>query len=138
VNRHGVGCAGHTCGNPRLQQFVLEQGLRAGIPVPALEGFREAMERATHEAIDAGAGREEAFARQNDAQMAARLESVPMPARTMRALEGYVMNEERRDRAPRNEARATAPVSEYAGLWASLPVLALLVAWRWKHRATHR
>ena len=28
VNRHGVGCAEHTCGNPRLQKFVMEQGLR--------------------------------------------------------------------------------------------------------------
>ena len=62
VNRHGVGCAEHTCGNPRLQKYVMEQGLAAGIPVPALEGFQQAMEKATGQAIDPAAEREESFA----------------------------------------------------------------------------
>ena len=52
VNRHGVGCAEHTCGNPRLQQYVMERGLRAGIPVPNLEGFKREMEKATGQEID--------------------------------------------------------------------------------------
>jgi hypothetical protein len=43
VNRHGVGCAENTCGNPRLQKYVLDEGRKAGIPVPALDGFRKAM-----------------------------------------------------------------------------------------------
>ena len=54
VNRHGVGCAEHTCGNPRLQKYVMEQGLKAGIPVPALEGFKQAMEKATGQAHRSG------------------------------------------------------------------------------------
>ena len=55
VNRHGVGCAEHTCGNARLQKYVMEEGRKAGIPVPALEGFQKAMEKATGDAIDAAA-----------------------------------------------------------------------------------
>ena len=89
VTQHGVGCAEHTCGNPRLQQYVMQRGLRAGIPVPDLEGFKREMEKATGEAIDLAAEREEAFSRQNDAQMAARLAAVPVPSRMSRELEGY-------------------------------------------------
>ena len=89
VNRHGVGCAEHTCGNPRLQQFVMEQGLKAGVPVPALEGFKQAMEKATGQAIDPAAGESmQSFAQKNDAQMAANLATVPAPSRTARQLEG--------------------------------------------------
>ena len=131
VNRHGVGCAEHTCGNPRLQQYVMERGVRAGIPVPDLEGFKREMEEATGQEIDPAAEREEAFSRQNDAQMAARLAAVPAPSRNARQLEGYLMEERDRSTQSRNEARQDAPPSEYAGALASLPVLGLLLAWRW-------
>ena len=30
VNRHGVGCAENTCGNPRLQKYVLDEGRKVG------------------------------------------------------------------------------------------------------------
>ena len=36
--------------------------------------------------------------------------------------------------AERNEARREAAVQEYAALWASLPVLAFLIAWKYKRR----
>ena len=134
VNAHGVGCAEHTCGNPRLQKYVMERGLRVGIPVPALEGYQAAMEKATGEAIDPAAEREEAFSRQNDARMAARLEAVPAPSRAARQLEGYLMEEHDRSSRPRNEARRDAPASQYAAVFASLPVLAILVAWRWRRK----
>jgi cobaltochelatase CobN len=134
VNAHGVGCAEHTCGNPRLQKYVLERGIRAGIPVPAMEGFQRAMERATGEAIDPAAGREEAFSRDNDARMAARLEEVPAPSRLSRELEGYLMEERDRATQARNEARQDGPPNPYVVLWTSLPVLGLLVAWRWRRR----
>jgi cobaltochelatase CobN len=132
VNRHGVGCAEHTCGNPRLQQFVMEQGAKAGIPVPALEGYKQAMEKATGQAIDPAAESMQSFAQANDAQMAANLATVPTPSRNARQLEGYVM--EQRTEAQRNEARRDAAVNEYAALWASMPVLALLIVWRYKRR----
>jgi cobaltochelatase CobN len=134
VHRHGVGCAEHTCGNPRLQQFVMERGLRAGVPVPALEGFKREMEKATGEAIDPAAEREEAFSRRNDAQMAARLAAVPAPSRAARELEGYLMEERDRSTQARNEARDDVRPSEYAAVWASLPVLGLLLIWRWTKR----
>jgi cobaltochelatase CobN len=132
VNRHGVGCAEHTCGNPRLQQFVMEQGAKAGIPVPALEGYKQAMEKATGQAIDPAAESMQSFAQKNDAQMAANLATIPTPSRNARQLEGYVM--EQRTEAQRNEARRDAAVNEYAALWASMPVLALLLVWRYKRR----
>jgi cobaltochelatase CobN len=132
VNRHGVGCAEHTCGNPRLQQYVMEQGLRAGVPVPALEGFKRAMEKATGQAIDPAAESQQSFASQNDAKMAANLAAVPAPSRTARRLEGYLMEE--RAQESRNEARRDSAVQEYAALWASMPLLAFLLVWRWKRR----
>ena len=46
VNRHGVGCAEHTCGNPRLLMYVLEEGVEAGLPLPDLMGLRRAFEAA--------------------------------------------------------------------------------------------
>jgi cobaltochelatase CobN len=136
VNQHGVGCAEHTCGNPRLQQYVMQRGLAAGIPVPALEGFKREMEKATGEAIDPAAEREEAFSRQNDAQMAARIAAVPTPSRTARRLEGYLMEERDRSTQSRNEARRVAPPSEYAPVLVSLPVLGILLVWKWRRRGT--
>jgi hypothetical protein len=41
---------------------------------------------------------------------------------------------EQRTEAQRNEARRDAAVNEYAALWASMPVLALLLVWRYKRR----
>jgi hypothetical protein len=110
----------------------MEQGLKAGIPVPALEGFKQAMEKATGQAIDPAAESQQSFAQKNDAQMAANLATVPAPSRMARELEGYVM--EQRTEQPRNEARRDAPVDEYRALWLSTPVLALLLVWRYKRR----
>ncbi|HEY8429169.1 MAG TPA: cobaltochelatase subunit CobN, partial [Sandaracinaceae bacterium] len=39
VNEHGVGCSDHTCGNPRLLEYVIEQAVAAGVPAPAIESF---------------------------------------------------------------------------------------------------
>ena len=132
VERHGVGCAGHTCGNPRLSKFVVEQGLASGVPVPLLEGFERAMEQATGGDIDAAAQEAVDFAQRNDAQMQARLESIPVPGRDARRIEGYVM--EQQDRSQQQPERPAAAVGELEAIWAALPVLAILVAWRWKRR----
>jgi cobaltochelatase CobN len=133
VNRHGVGCAEHTCGNPRFQKFVMEEARLAGIPVPALEGFEQAMERATEEAIGEAAERQESFVQKNDAAMQARLEAVPAPSRAARELEGYLMEERKEPQAAASQRADGAP-NELAALWASLPVLGLLEAWRWRRR----
>jgi cobaltochelatase CobN len=134
VNAHGVGCAEHTCGNARLQKFVMDEGRRAGIPVPALEGFKKAMETATGESIASGAERLDTFARQNDARVTARLESVPAPSRMVQQIEGLVMDERQQASQPRNEARTDATPNEWQVAAASLPLLGLLLAWRYKRR----
>jgi hypothetical protein len=119
-----------------LQQYVMEQGLRAGVPVPALEGFKRAMEKATGQAIDPAAESQQSFARENDAKMAANLATTPAPSRAARKLEGYLMEE--RTQEARNEARRQAAVQEYAALWASLPLLACLLVWKYKRRGPSR
>lgn len=134
VNRHGVGCAEHTCGNAKLQKFVMEEGRRMGVPVPALEGFQKAMERATGEGIDAAAERLDSFMRSNDARVTARLQAVPAPSRNVRHIEGQVMEARQTSTNPRNEARRDAVPSEWQVAAASLPILGLLVAWRYGRR----
>jgi cobaltochelatase CobN len=138
VNRHGVGCAEHTCGNPRLQKYVLEEGRKAGIPVPALEGFQRAMEAATGSAVDPAAEDAENFAAQNDARMARNLAAIPAVSRIARQLEGYVM--EQRDRSQPSPVEPTdgAMRPEVQILLTGVPVLLLLLAWRWRHRGGQR
>ena len=136
VNRHGVGCAEHTCGNPRLQKYVMEEGRRAGIPVPALEGFQRAMEAATGENITSGAERLDSFVRSNDAKLAARLEAVPAPSRAAGEVEGYVMEEQDRSKPKPNDARTESALSGYEALYASVPVIAVLLLWRWRRKGS--
>jgi cobaltochelatase CobN len=132
VNRHGVGCAEHTCGNPRLQKFVIDQGRKMGIPVPALEGFQKAMEQATQEGISAGAERLDSYVQQNDAKLAARLDRVPAPSRSVKEIEGLVMEERTNASQRLNDTRQDATPSEWQAIAITLPVLGLLLAWRWK------
>ena len=51
VNQHGVGCAEHTCGNPRLSKYVMERARELGIPTPVIDGFWQAMEQAIRQDI---------------------------------------------------------------------------------------
>ncbi len=67
IATHGISCTEVSCGNPRLMEFVLEQGRLADIPAIDLEIFREAVERAVKGNIEQLARAQEAFARQNDA-----------------------------------------------------------------------
>lgn len=67
VNRHGPSGAEFTSGNPRLSKYVLEQGKATGIPVPALEGFERAMEKAMGATVTNAASATENFARRNEA-----------------------------------------------------------------------
>jgi cobaltochelatase CobN len=136
VARHGVGCAEHTCGNPRLQKFVMDQGRKMGIPVPALEAFQKAMEQATQESIQSGAERLDSYVQQNDAKLAARLESVPAPSRQVSQIEGQVMEERTNAQQRLNDTRQDNTPGEWQALAASLPVLGLLLVWRWKRRRT--
>ena len=138
VNRNGVGCAEFTCGNPRLQKYVLEEGLKAGIPVPALDGFRRAMEEATGAAIESGAEDAENFAAENDADMARNLETVPAMSRMARQLEGYVMEQRANSEQSLTRPNSGASRPEFVVLLTGAPILLLLLVWRRRHRGGAR
>jgi cobaltochelatase CobN len=131
VNRHGVGCAENTCGNPRLQKYVLDEGRKVGIPVPKLDAFRQALERATETPIESGAEELSSFARSNDAQMADNLSKVPAPGRSARQLEGYRMEARETDLSQQTQ-RADDSGGAYLPLVTGGPVVALLLVWRWR------
>ena len=121
VTMHGVGCAKHTCGNPRLLQYVLDRGRIADIPGPALEAFRQAFEQAIGVDVSRAAAVAEAFVRRN--------ESVPA---SYSNLEGYRMEENREEEvlpAPTRES-----TGEWDALWVGVPVLGFLIAWRLRRR----
>ena len=126
VATYGVGCAGHTCGNPRLLQYVLDQGAVMNIPGTALDRFRTAMEEAIGIDIETAAAAAEEFVRRNEAQ----------PATMTRNLDGYRMDATVDDAVPVPEPRSAGEASdgERGALWVGLPLLAFLVAWRIRRR----
>ncbi len=117
---------------------MLDEGRRVGIPVPALDGFQKAMEQATATPIEAAAEEAENFAKQNDAQMAANLAKVPAMSRVANTIKGYVM--EQRDQSQSPDASTDMVIrTEVQALAVGIPVIALLVAWRWQRtRRGHR
>ncbi|HJZ76814.1 MAG TPA: cobaltochelatase subunit CobN [Vicinamibacterales bacterium] len=130
VNAHGSSGAEFTAGNPRLMKYVLEQGKAAGVPVPALDAFQKAMERSMGETVPAAATTAERAAAAN--------ESVPAAgaAKASQPVKGFVM--EQQDRSREKSARLSRQLLQSAPTWAPLaivvPVFALLVAWRRRHR----
>ncbi|MEO8256290.1 MAG: cobaltochelatase subunit CobN [Acidobacteriota bacterium] len=147
VNQHGASGAEFTSGNPRLSKYVLEQGKAAGIPVPALEGFQRAMEKAMGATVTTAAGVVENFVRSNQAapsspqvQAAPPPAPGPAPAQVARdmsaaqsALKGYVMEEKDRSR-PSPAAGVSVVVPQWVTAGLAVPVLASLLAWRRRHR----
>jgi len=134
VNRHGVGCAENTCGNPRLQKYVLEEGRKAGVPVPALDGFRKAMETATGTRIEEAATELSSFAQKNDAEMAANLSKVPAISRMATQLKGYLMEARQNRPDPAATSPTRTPASPWQPLWAGGPVVLFLLVWRMRRR----
>lgn len=140
VNTHGVGCSEHTCGNPRLLEYVVEQALEAGIPVPEVESFRSAVEEAIGARIEALAAAMAEFVRRNEALIAARevpdAEAVPEETLDSAELQGFLLQNVNQRQA------AQQPVPEPAAigadqrelLLAAFVLLALLALWRWRHR----
>ena len=126
VALHGVGCSEHTCGNPRLLRYVLEQGAVMNVPGPALEAYRAAMEAAIGADVETAAAEAEEFVRWNESR----------PALTTMNIEGFRMEES----ADAVEPLPVPPASGADdGLWTPLrvgvPVLGLLAIWRWRrHR----
>ena len=123
VNTYGVGCSEHTCGNPRLLEYVLEAGADANIPVPLLDAFKQAMERAIGGDIATAARAAEEFVRRNET----------MPPAYTENIEGLRMKET--EQAPDLPASVSSPSGELDVLWVGLPLVALLIAWRMRRRA---
>ena len=124
VATHGVGCAGHTCGNPRLLQYVLDEG--AVMNIPSLDAFRTAMEEAIGVDIATAAAAAEEFVRSNAAR----------PATMTRNLEGFRMDTTIDDATPVPASRSAGEASDGAWdvLWVGVPILGFLVAWRARRR----
>ena len=125
VSRHGVGCAEHTCGNPRLSRYVLERATALDIPVPLIEGFQEAMEQAIGMQITSAAAAVEDFVRRNETLF----ENVPA-ARP--EVEGFLMTETEQSQPVPQAASGELGNGSWDGLWVGLPLLGLLFAWRWR------
>ena len=124
VEAHGVGCAEHTCGNPRLLQYVLERGTVMNIPGPSLDAFAAAMEEAIGMDIDTAAAAAEEFVRRNEAR----------PSLTTTSnLEGFRMEATREgdEPIPAPSLMADGP---WDALWVGVPVLGLLAVWRWRRQ----
>lgn len=124
VKRHGASCAEHTCGNPRLLEFVLEQGRAANIPAPDLEQFRSAMEKMLERNITAAASAAKAFVQKNERKRA--------------DLRGYLMEQEQRATQAIQQSRAFIRDSSWDALWIAFPLLALLFIWRSRHSLPSR
>ena len=134
VNEHGVGCAEHTCGNPRLQKYVIDEAVRAGIPVPAIEGFQRAMEQATGTQVNPAAEDAANFAERNDRRMAENLAAVPAISRVANRIKGYVMEQRERSQDTPQSSSATMPSAEFQVLIGGVPLIAALIAWRWRRK----
>jgi len=124
VAAFGVGCAGYTCGNPRLLQYVLDEG--AVMNIPSLDTFRTAMEEAIGTDIATAAAAAEDFVRRNEAR----------PSTMTRNLEGFRMETTVDDAVPVPAPRSAGEASDGAwdALWVGVPLLGFLVAWRIRRR----
>src|SRR5690606_33782760 len=122
-------------------EYVVEQALALGIPVPAVDAFAAAMERAVGAPIADLADAAREFVRQNEARLASRAvpgpESIPEESVDSAELKGYLMQSiERgeRQKAP-SPPSASVETRSLGTLWLALAVLGVLGAWRWRHRS---
>jgi cobaltochelatase CobN len=154
VKAHGPSGAEVTSGNARLTKYVLERGKAAGIPVPALEAFQRAMENAMGGDVAGAAHNAETFAKQNDlaaedrAQLIAGIPVPPVPAPpapvpdkspSADQMKGFLMEQEERAQAALKQTSASNTPGrngQWEALLVAVPIVALLVAWRWRRRST--
>ena len=134
-------------GNPRLSKYVLEQGKAAGIPVPALEGFQRAMEKAMGATVTDAASAAENFVRSNEAPPASPQVQAPQqaadpgtvagragPACAAKDARGLCDGREGSVTRARRAGSAAVIVPPWVTAGLTLPVLAYLVVWRRRHR----
>jgi cobaltochelatase CobN len=131
VEAHGVSCSDLTCGNPLLAEYVMERGAEVGVAPAALDAFAAAVEMATRTDLYARAAEAEAFVAENDQTLADRLAETPAPGRAAGRVEGFAL-EERERPAAQTLAPSTVGGGVFDALWGGLPVLAVLLVWRWR------
>jgi hypothetical protein len=127
-----------TCGNPRLIEYVVEQALAAGVPVPAVETFVDAMEAALGAPIESLAAAAREFIAENEARIANRsvpgAEAAPEPSLDSAELRGYLMQAARSEAQTTDAARGFAASGSDArrigAAVSALLVLAALIVWR--------
>jgi len=141
VARSGAGCAEHTCGNPRLLEYIAEQALEAGIPAPDVEAFEAAFEQILGAPIGELADAAEAFVSNNEARISAReapgAEAVAEASIDSAELQGYLMQSREQQQQTRDSAATEAtppPALDLRLLGAAVALLVLLAAWRRRHR----
>ena len=134
VEAHGVSCSDLTCGNPLLAEYVLERGSALGVPAPSLEAFADAVEAATRTEIYASAAEAQAFTAENETTLAERLAETPAPSRDAGRVEGFALEEQQRVVQEQVRSLASSSGGVFEALWGGLPVLAVLLAWRWRRR----
>jgi cobaltochelatase CobN len=145
VNAHGASGAEHTTGNARLMKYVMDQGKAAGIPVPALDGFERAMEKATGGGIAQAANAAEGFASRNETRAVAERAQAQKPNNPQAApsssaaapasqLTGFLMEQQERAKEAIQHAIRPARSTPWNGLWITVPFLGVLLAWRFGRR----
>ena len=118
-----MGCAEHTCGNPRLLEYVINEGTRVGVPVPALEQFQSAMEETIGTDIESAARAMEAFVARNESG-----------TRVTERLEGLRMNEYRSEAPSQTVPLTTDATRASDAIWVGLPVVVFLLTWSIRRR----
>jgi hypothetical protein len=102
-----------------------------GIPVPSIDGFQKAMEKAIGQQISKAAQAAENFVEKNEAQSDARQVTSQVPTPAPPGQQGFLMEvKEQVTQAARNAASKPIISGDWAPVWIGLPVLALLVLWR--------
>jgi cobaltochelatase CobN len=143
VQRNGLACSDVTCGNPQLLEYIEQQAAAAGVPVPDIEAFKAAAQKALGAPLEQLAAKARELAAANDASVAARV--VPGVEATAGAkesvdeaeLKGYVLQNvsEQKQSKPAEAAQSRADSGrDLRALWVGLVVLGMLAAWRWRRR----
>lgn len=140
IQRHGIGCTEVSCGNPRLMEYIIDEGAARGVDGVALDNFQQLLEAVVQNSIRELAASQRAFAESNDALIEQLFAGVTLDSP---GLEGFRMDPVTPESSARSPALSPAAVSD--NLTRSLAVLfqaLLLVAlaywwWRRRWRARH-
>ncbi len=136
VNQHGASGAEFTTGNARLSKFVMDRGKELGIPVPALAGFQQAMEKAMGGSVAKAAKAMENFVSRNEAPAAPAgqqpITENKAPAAGPGALRGYLMSVTEKTQTERQQTTGLVTDGGLDSLYVALPILGFLLAWRWR------